>query len=37
MSSSAAVEGGLAYALNDLFGFGMNRTELALLLPACRA
>lgn len=31
MSSSAAVEGGLAYALNELFGFGMSRTELALL------
>lgn len=31
MSSSAAVEGGLAYALNDIFNFGMNRVELALL------
>lgn len=31
MSSSAAVEGGLAYALNDIFQFGMNRKELALL------
>ncbi|MGG9960032.1 galactokinase [Ferruginibacter sp. SUN106] len=31
MSSSAAVEGGLAYALNDIFNYGMNRVELALL------
>lgn len=31
MSSSAAVEAGLAFALNDVFGFGMNRKELALL------
>jgi len=31
MSSSAAVEGGLAYALNDVFNFGMSRVELALL------
>jgi galactokinase len=31
MSSSAAVEGGLAMALNDLFGFGLDRIELALL------
>jgi len=31
MSSSAAVEGGLAYALNDIFNFGMSRVELALL------
>jgi galactokinase len=31
MSSSAAVEGGLAYALNDIFSFGLNRVELALL------
>ncbi|MBS1512407.1 MAG: galactokinase [Bacteroidetes bacterium] len=31
MSSSAAVEGGLAFAINDLFGFGMTRVELALL------
>ena len=31
MSSSAAVEGGLAMALNDLFGCGLNRIELALL------
>ncbi len=31
MSSSAAVEGGLAFALNDIFNFGMNRKELALL------
>lgn len=31
MSSSAAVEGGLAFALNDIFNLGMNRKELALL------
>ena len=31
MSSSAAVEGGLAYALNDIFNFGLDRVELALL------
>jgi len=31
MSSSAAVEGGLAFALNALFGCGLNRSELALL------
>jgi galactokinase len=31
MSSSAAVEAGLAFALNDIFDLGMNRTELALL------
>ncbi|GAB2829679.1 galactokinase [Ferruginibacter profundus] len=31
MSSSAAVEGGLAYALNDIFNYGMSRVELALL------
>jgi len=31
MSSSAAVEGGLAFALNDIFNCGMNRVELALL------
>lgn len=31
MSSSAAVEGGLAFAVNDIFNFGMNRKELALL------
>jgi galactokinase len=31
MSSSAAVEGGLAFALNDIFKLGMNRKELALL------
>jgi galactokinase len=31
MSSSAAVEGGLAFALNDIFDFGLNTTELALL------
>jgi galactokinase len=31
MSSSAAVEGGLAFALNEIFNAGMNRKELALL------
>ena len=31
MSSSAAVEGGLAFALNELFNCGMSRVELALL------
>ena len=31
MSSSAALEGGLAFAINELFGYGLNRTELALL------
>lgn len=31
MSSSAAVEGGLAFALNDIFNCGLNRVELALL------
>lgn len=31
MSSSAAVEGGLAYALNEMFNIGLNRIELALL------
>jgi galactokinase len=31
MSSSAAVEGGLAFALNDIFNVGLNRVELALL------
>lgn len=31
MSSSAAVEGGLAFALNELFNIGLNRVELALL------
>ncbi len=31
MSSSAAVEGGLAFALNDIFNIGLNRVELALL------
>lgn len=31
MSSSAAVEGGLAFALNDIFSLGLSRTELALL------
>lgn len=31
MSSSAAVEGGLAFALNEIFNIGLNRKELALL------
>jgi galactokinase len=31
ISSSAAVEGGLAFALNDQFNFGFNRKDLALL------
>lgn len=31
LSSSAAVEGGLAYALNDIFGFGLDRVALAQL------
>jgi galactokinase len=31
MSSSAAVEGGLAFALNDIFNMGLSRKELALL------
>jgi galactokinase len=31
MSSSAAVEGGLAFAINDIFNFGLSRKELALL------
>ena len=31
MSSSAAVEGGLAFALNDIFNCGLNRIELAQL------
>ncbi|HMK02617.1 MAG TPA: galactokinase family protein, partial [Ferruginibacter sp.] len=31
MSSSAAVEGGLAFALNEIFKCGLNRPELALL------
>lgn len=31
LSSSAAVEGGLAYALNDMFGFGLDRVALAQL------
>ena len=31
MSSSAAVEGGLAFALNEIFEFGLSRVELALL------
>jgi galactokinase len=31
LSSSAAVEGGLAYALNDIFGFALDRVALAQL------
>jgi galactokinase len=31
ISSSAAVEGGLAFAINELFNFGFNRKDLALL------
>ena len=31
LSSSAAVEGGLAFAINDLLEVGLNRKELALL------
>jgi len=31
MSSSAAVEGGLAFALNEMFAIGLDRVELALL------
>jgi galactokinase len=31
MSSSAAVEGGLAFALNDIFNCGLTRVQLALL------
>src|SRR5665647_90245 len=31
MSSSAAVEGGLAFALNEMLHTGLNRVELALL------
>jgi len=31
MSSSAAVEGGLAFALNEMYKVGLNRVELALL------
>ena len=31
ISSSAAVEGGLAFAINDIFNFGMSRVQLALL------
>ncbi len=31
MSSSAAVEGGLAFAMNEIFSAGFNRVELALL------
>jgi len=31
LSSSAAVEGGLLFALNSIFGFGLNRVEMAKL------
>lgn len=31
MSSSAAVEGGLAFALNEIFNLGLSRVQLALL------
>ena len=31
MSSSAALEGGLAFALNEMFAVGLSRVELALL------
>jgi galactokinase len=31
MSSSAAVEGGLAFAINDIFNCGLNRVQLAQL------
>jgi galactokinase len=31
MSSSAALEGGLAFAINEIFNFGLSRVELALL------
>ena len=31
MSSSAAVEGGIAFAMNDLMGFGLDRKQLALI------
>src|SRR4249919_685789 len=31
ISSSAAVEGGLAFAINELFDFGLDRKQLALL------
>ena len=31
MSSSAAVEGGLAYAVNDIFNCGLGKIEIALL------
>ncbi len=31
ISSSAAVEGGLAFAINDIFNFGLSRVQLALL------
>ncbi len=31
ISSSAAVEGGLAFAINEMNGFGMSRKDLALL------
>ncbi len=31
ISSSAAVEGGMAFSINELMGFGLDRKELALL------
>lgn len=31
MSSSAAVEGGVAFALNEMYGIGLDRVQLALL------
>ena len=31
ISSSAAVEGGMAFSINELMGFGLNRKEMALL------
>lgn len=31
LASSAALEGGMAFALNELFSFGLDRLELALL------
>lgn len=31
ISSSAAVEGGMAFSINELMGFGMDRKQLALL------
>ena len=31
ISSSAAVEGGMAFSINELMGFGLNRKQMALL------